>query len=158
MFVSLCQHFLRTWSCNNVVRKHQITMVLCQYLISIQSTVGLCDQIFISDSWIFTLYEPSGLHSLNPLGHKVFGFQNIMTEKEKQHWKFSCQKILSFLSYHYGPECPPGYLNIINSSLRSIAVKLFFYKMNHHDKGHMKLWCTHFKLLCIPQCHNWTDV
>ena len=37
------------------------------------------------------------------------------------------------------PECPPGDLNIINSSLQSIGVKLVLYKMNHHDKGHMKL-------------------
>ena len=76
--VSLSQHFLRTWSCNNTVRKHQITMVLWQYLISIQCTIGMCDPIFNSDYLIFTWCEPNGSHRLNPLGLKVFGSQNIM--------------------------------------------------------------------------------
>ena len=49
----LMSALLRTWSCNNLVRNHQITMVFWQYLISIQCTTGLCDLIFHSDSSIF---------------------------------------------------------------------------------------------------------
>ena len=45
-------------------------------------------------------------------------------EKVKQHWEFSCQKILRYLSYHCGPECSPTDLNIISVSLQSIGVKL----------------------------------
>ena len=53
---------------------------------------------------------------------------------------FPAKKIPRFLSYHRGPECPPGDLKIINSSLQSTGVKRnWFYKMNHNDKGHMKL-------------------
>ena len=73
-------HFLRTSSCNNLVRKHQITTVLWQYLISIQYTIGLCDLIFYSDSLIFTWSESNGSHSLNPLGLKVFGFPDYNDE------------------------------------------------------------------------------
>ena len=34
VYISLCQHFFWKLSCNNSVRKHQITMVLWQYLIT----------------------------------------------------------------------------------------------------------------------------
>ena len=43
-----------TLGCNNSVRKHQITMVLCQFLIGIQYAIGLCKLIFNSSSSIFT--------------------------------------------------------------------------------------------------------
>ena len=80
----LMSTLFRTSSCNNLVRKHQITMVLWQYLISIQCTIGLYDLIFYSDSLIFTWYEPNGSHRLNRLGLKVFGSQTIMM---KIAWK-----------------------------------------------------------------------
>ena len=40
-YVFLCQHFFGTLSCNNSVRS-QITIVLRQFLIGIQCTIGLC--------------------------------------------------------------------------------------------------------------------
>ena len=53
-YVSLCQHFFVTLSCNNSVRKYQITMVLWQFLIGIQCTIVLCKLIFHWASSIFT--------------------------------------------------------------------------------------------------------
>ena len=51
--VSFCQQFLEL-SVAITVRKHQITMVLRQHLISIQCTMDLCNLIFNSASSVFT--------------------------------------------------------------------------------------------------------
>ena len=67
VYVSICQQFLRAWSCNNSVRKYEITMVLWQKLIIIQHTISLCDLIFNSDSSIFTWYKPNGSHGLETI-------------------------------------------------------------------------------------------
>ena len=138
MFVSLCQHFLRTWSCNNLVSKRQITMVLWQYLISIQCTIGLCNLIFNSDYLIFTWYEPNGSHSLNPLGLKVFGFRTIII---KIAWKRQ-NSIGNFPAKNSEiselppwPWVSPGDLNIINSSLQSYWCQTGFIKRITMAKG-----------------------
>ena len=49
----LISALFRTLSCNNSVRKHQITMVLWQFLIGIQCTVRLCKLILNWASSIF---------------------------------------------------------------------------------------------------------
>ena len=42
VYVSFCQHFFETLSCNNTVKKHQITMVLGQYLIDVGIQCTIC--------------------------------------------------------------------------------------------------------------------
>ena len=46
--------FFGTLSCNNPARIHQITMVLWQFLIGLQYTIGLCKLIFNWASSLFT--------------------------------------------------------------------------------------------------------
>ena len=51
---------------NNSVRKHQITMIIWQFFISIQCTIGLCKLIFNRASWILTQFEPHGFTRSEP--------------------------------------------------------------------------------------------
>ena len=46
VYVSICQHFLRSWSCNNLVRKHHITIVLYN-IWSVFNAVSVCATWFL---------------------------------------------------------------------------------------------------------------
>ena len=64
VYVSLLQHLLRTWSCNNLVRKHQITIFLYN-IWSVFNALSVCA------TW-FLIQIPSLLPNMDQMVHTVW--------------------------------------------------------------------------------------
>ena len=171
VYVSLCQHFFETLSCNNSVRKHQITMVLWQYLISVQCTIGLCDLIFNSDSSIFTWCEPHGLTwSETSWPHYLMAYISKATRNwHVQHWFSYCRRnVASFkcknnfltrgcnryskkvfssrtimMKTAWKRQNSTGNFPAKNSEISEISpwLQVFLWRFKNHRLFHSKYWC-----------------
>ena len=119
VYVTLCQHFSRTWSCNNLVRKYHITIVLYNIWSVFNAPLSVCA------TWLLIQILPF-LPNMNQMVHTVWtllaskylasGLSWLkLHEKGKIALRIFLPKISTFVSYHCGPECPLGDLNIINS-------------------------------------------
>ena len=92
----LMSAFFLTLSCINSVRKHQITMVLCQYLIGIQCTISLCNR---SSKKVFdsqTITMKTAWERQNRIGNfpaKKFRDFRVITMALSVPWRFKYHQL-----------------------------------------------------------------